>query len=74
MSSLRQVKRLGWPGCWLDGHLYDDGGLPVHLYPFPVSALGEGPADPDETDHYTCWCHFDDCVGIEDQFGFPVPR
>jgi hypothetical protein len=62
---------LGYPGRWYNSHLYDDGGLPVHLYPFPVTADGQGPADTNDRDHDICWCLFEGCIGIEDQFGFP---
>lgn len=65
-------ERLGWPGRWYGNHLYDEGGLPVHLYPFPVTKDGEGPADADERDHDECWCYFPGCMGEEDQFGFPA--
>jgi len=64
--------RLGWPGLWCNGHLYDDGGLPVHLYPFPVTADGQGPACDDDYDHDECWCRFEGCTGREDEFGFPM--
>jgi hypothetical protein len=66
-------QRLGWPGLWAGDRLYDDGLLPVHLYPFPVTKDGRGPCtenDP-EYDHDECWCHFDGCVGLEDELGFP---
>ena len=67
-------ERLGWPGFWANGHLYDDGGLPVHLFPFPVTADGRGPCDMSdpEYDHDICWCHFDGCTGDEDRLGFPT--
>lgn len=68
------AERLGWPGRWYNGHLYDDGGLPLHLYPFPVTADGRGPCDASDPayDHDVCWCHFDGCMGDEDAFGFPA--
>lgn len=66
--------RLGWPGYWVEGYgLYDDGGMPVHLYPFKVTKDGHGPCDDSdpEYDHDECWCHFEGCTGVEDKFGFP---
>lgn len=33
----------------------DEAGMPKHL-PMPVTEDGEGPASPDETHHYVCWC------------------
>lgn len=68
------AERLGWPGRWHGGHLYEDGGLPLHLYPFPVTADGQGPCDASDPayDHDICWCHFDGCMGDEDAFGFPA--
>jgi hypothetical protein len=65
-------ERLGWPGRWANGILYEEGGLPVHLYPFPVNAEGQGPCDPDETFRFICWCGSEGCVGKYDTFGFPV--
>lgn len=67
-------QRLGWPGRWRGGTLYDDGGLPMHLYPFGVTADGQGPCDESDPayDHDICWCHFDECIGIVDEFGFPA--
>ena len=67
-------QRLGWPGRWA-GKLYDDGGLPVHLYPFMVNSQGQGPVDDGDPDaHPTCWCIWDECLGIEDGFGFPISK
>ena len=85
------ITRLGYPGQWypcfrqhteertyppVHGHLYDDGGLPVHLYPFYVTADGEGPCDASDPnyDHDVCWCGAEGCIGIEDDLGFPADR
>lgn len=64
---------LGWPDRWYQGGLYDDCGLPVHLYPVGVTADGKGPCgenDP-EYHHDECWCRFDGCTGEYDDLGFP---
>lgn len=53
------------PTFWVDGIEYDDGGLPVHLYPFPVDKLGRGPAAPEDTDRVICWCGEEGCQGNE---------
>ena len=68
------MERLGWPERWHGKRLYDDGGLPVHLYPFPVTADGRGPCDEGdpEYDHDIYWCNWTDCLGVEDELRFPV--
>lgn len=66
---------LGYPGRWIAGQLYEDGDLPKHLYPFMVNSKGEGPVDDGDPDaHPICWCNWEGCVGIEDEFGFPRNR
>lgn len=42
-------------------------GLPVHLYPFPITIGGQGPADPEDAFRMICWCGTDGCLGT------PVP-
>lgn len=68
------ISVLGWPGRWHGDHLYDDGGLPLHLYPMPVNIRGEGPLDDSDTDVFrmVCWCHLEGCMGSEDALGFPA--
>jgi hypothetical protein len=66
---------LGYPGRWLGGVLYDDGGLPVHC-PMGVTASGEGPCGEQDSDydHDGCWCRYPECVGVVDEFGFPATK
>lgn len=49
-------------------HEIGEDGMPVHLYPFPVTEDGEGPATGDEIDHFTCWCPDPECSGPNIQF------
>jgi len=71
MPCMPAMKWLGWPGRWSNGQLFNDGGLPVHLCPFPLGSYMERMRPEYDRYRTICWCSFEACVGSWDELGFP---